>query len=344
MKRTFSPKAGFTLVELLVVIAIIGILIALLLPAVQAAREAARRSQCVNNMKQIALALHNYHDVNKTFPPRGIWGTEIAGLTTFPHYHHTWITAILPYMEQTALYDKADLMSPAWQQDFTNDPVPSLRCPSDSGFQTPDETRDLTITNYVGCEGLDWNPGNAYGSVGGHVIDAEVFTVFGHTPILPTGARPHATRMADISDGTTNTILIAETIATSFVGPSLDMMGDGVPSTRNRCYFSAAFVDLTTSGSASAAPWTKADGSGTGSWIFGSVWDGPPWSQPRGRGPTFMIRGGVNSHLLGCNSYHPGICNVALADGSVRNVSETLDWVTWTYLCARASRKPVGEW
>ncbi len=92
-------KRGFTLVELLVVIAIIGILVALLLPAVQAAREAARRMQCSNNLKQIGLALHNYHDINKSFPPGGLAGQNWTwGLS--------WMPRILPFAEQTAGYDK----------------------------------------------------------------------------------------------------------------------------------------------------------------------------------------------------------------------------------------------
>ena len=95
-------KRGFTLVELLVVIAIIGVLVALLLPAVQSAREAARRSACQNNLKQIGLALHNYHDTFLYFPPGGI---TLGGCCATPSYT-SWSISILPFLEQTPLADK----------------------------------------------------------------------------------------------------------------------------------------------------------------------------------------------------------------------------------------------
>ena len=108
-----SPRprpAGFTLVELLVVIAIIGVLVALLLPAVQAAREAARRSQCGNNLKQIGLALHNYHDTLKWFPPGAVFE---GGASTAPNaqpinQRGSMHVRLLPYMEQQALYNAFD--------------------------------------------------------------------------------------------------------------------------------------------------------------------------------------------------------------------------------------------
>ena len=165
-QRARRGKHGaFTLVELLVVIAIIGILIALLLPAVQAAREAARRSQCTNQMKQIGLALQNYHDVQKTFPPVAIFGRQ----GPFPQrsFHHTWLTAILPYLEQMPLYQSTNLRIPVLTpganpfgaaqavvgQAIVSTVVPTLLCPSDAGFRDPSRTWGIAITNYVASEG-----------------------------------------------------------------------------------------------------------------------------------------------------------------------------------------------
>ena len=99
-----AARRGFTLIELLVVIAIIAVLIALLLPAVQQAREAARRSQCKNNLKQLGLALHNYHDTHQTFPPQGIWAFGTTG--NYQPRSYTWIDMILPQLEQAPLYQE----------------------------------------------------------------------------------------------------------------------------------------------------------------------------------------------------------------------------------------------
>src|SRR6516164_9344989 len=137
-----SKRIGFTLIELLVVIAIIGILISLLLPAVQKVREAANRTKCANNLKQIALALHNYHDVNATLP----LATIAAPYSTNPieyHYYWSWMAHILPYIEQQNLYKEADafahnvtwypygtLGQPANPAQYT--PIPTYQCPDDN--------------------------------------------------------------------------------------------------------------------------------------------------------------------------------------------------------------------
>ncbi len=180
-----SPRTrkagGFTLVELLVVIAIIGILIALLLPAVQAAREAARRMQCTNNLKQIGLAMHTYHDALRIFPPGCVLSSR----------GHTWYTFILPFMEQRSLYDALD---PRGQQIPASSPsgdnplktqLGVFRCPSDSGEAVNSWFGNYPTANYVVSRTMFNAPGNSM-------------------------KWPLCIRMARITDGLSNTFLVSE--------------------------------------------------------------------------------------------------------------------------------------
>ena len=145
--NTKRRSRGFTLIELLVVIAIIAILIALLLPAVQQAREAARRTQCKNNMKQIGLAMHNYHDVHLCFPPGYITTTPCESATVWPACNagelglYSWGTFVLPYIDQSNLYNQltpgtvplqVNLTIPAVLQSLRQ-PLSMFLCPSDPG-------------------------------------------------------------------------------------------------------------------------------------------------------------------------------------------------------------------
>jgi len=173
MTFRYRRASGFTLVELLVVIAIIGILVALLLPAIQAAREAARRTQCNNNLKQIGVAMHNYHDTNKVLPAGFIYRTPAGN----PDWG--WAVFIMPFMEMDALYKDADVgttqliqyysaTATAEQRAFLQTVIPAYRCPSDVakplnnlcrfGAQNPPHF-DLATANYVGSSGTGTNAG-----------------------------------------------------------------------------------------------------------------------------------------------------------------------------------------
>lgn len=153
-KEIQNAGRGFTLIELLVVIAIIGILVALLLPAVQAAREAARRMSCGSNLKQVGLALQNYHDAHKKLP----FGTSYRTDGLFPNHSATWAALVLPYLEYQAVYDKYNFKQRAddpGNADVAKIYLPSLVCPSDGGA-------DTAILTYRGQS--DESPGGGYGN------------------------------------------------------------------------------------------------------------------------------------------------------------------------------------
>jgi prepilin-type N-terminal cleavage/methylation domain-containing protein/prepilin-type processing-associated H-X9-DG protein len=276
---------GFTLVELLVVIAIIGILIALLLPAVQAAREAARRSQCTNNLKQIGIALHNYHDSYKTFAPSAIGGTGLPpfGGATQTAYRWGWGSLILPYMEQTPLHDGLGVsrQGPRFYDpgtlpnnydgplDLMQTRLEAYLCPSDldergmalspwfTGPRPNDSSRALGKSNYVMNE-----------SVGNH---------------SQTAHGPHP--VAEIRDGTSNTMHVAEKDSDSRVGGTWTYMEDSTSSTGFRV-MSPPNAD---------SPSNK-------------------W----GNGEEFCARYRVGS-------LHPGGLNVLFCDGAVHFISETIE-------------------
>ncbi len=214
-----QPKSlrsrGFTLIELLVVIAIIAILIALLLPAVQQAREAARRTQCKNNLKQIGLALHNYHDTHRVFPPG--WIAVIGGV---PSAHEGtsgvgWGTGILPYLEQNNIYQQFNASLPLTDPAnalFLKSQIAGYKCPSDPQpdfFAIMEEgggpvLAELPIANYIGCFGTE--------ELGGCENSPGTLPVLANGTCKGNGAFYHnsSVRIAAITDGTTNTFLVGE--------------------------------------------------------------------------------------------------------------------------------------
>ncbi len=193
------PSRGFTLVELLVVIAIIGILVALLLPAVQAAREAARRVQCQNNLHQIGIALHNYHDTNRKFPPGITWPNR-----TF------WSGHLLPYLEQRPMYEMLDL-GRLWNTSPNSDACGSylsvFRCPSTTAPQhiTAQGIPDRVPCNYLACTSGTVTresapPGATSPALAGRPDSDGIFYI------------NSSTKLADVLDGSSSTVLVGETV------------------------------------------------------------------------------------------------------------------------------------
>jgi prepilin-type N-terminal cleavage/methylation domain-containing protein/prepilin-type processing-associated H-X9-DG protein len=334
---------GFTLIELLVVIAIIAVLVALLLPAVQQAREAARRSQCKNNLKQLGLGLHNYHEVAGHFPVAVIWGTAVGNpVTSWRPNHHTWITMLLPYLDQSPLYNTINFQLPAWNQPFLATQIPVLRCPSDTGLgEVPANTKGFAITNYAGTEGFDWwsrCPGGAGPECDGGIGKGGIFT----TTV--------STKISDIGDGTSNTVAVCEVNGTSFVTRSTDLSqkcGGGRPRVGGEAVARMAFLGATFTGALSAGMATPLPGNYThpdGSSI--TNWWSPPGmslSNPLLYQPVVMHDFGPNTDWPGSSSLHAGGVHVLMADGSVRFVSQNISWITWSSICSRNCGEFVGD-
>ncbi|MDA1053384.1 MAG: DUF1559 domain-containing protein [Planctomycetota bacterium] len=314
-------RKGFTLVELLVVIAIIGILVALLLPAVQAAREAARRMSCSNNLKQIGLALHNYHSTFKTFPPDGIWHGNakntpgVLGLGPGATARcYTWIALILPFIEQQPLSDAIDFNIPAWNQVIGATPnipgiplreisLPGLLCPSDQSYA--ELPHGWGLSSYAGNGGYDHHRRRKdRDDISG------IFTLM--DPV----------KIADVTDGLSNTIAVAEvgTYSRCCIGQWTG--GKGRIRIGGERVFRTALVAPT--GWVNNHSWVlqagkgeilAANGTSDGDWLAGHT--GPHASMPK-----YVYHWRPNSEWPGPTSMHPGGIQVAVADGSVKFVAD----------------------
>jgi prepilin-type N-terminal cleavage/methylation domain-containing protein/prepilin-type processing-associated H-X9-DG protein len=289
MSRTLRRRPGFTLVELLVVIAIIGILMALLLPAVQAAREAARRAQCTNNEKQIALAMHNYHDTYKTFPIGHQWvgpsGTSPDGSRGW-----TWSAGLLPFIEQSSLQGQIDFSLPVMDPANVNivlTEVPNSRCPSEA-------SGPITHTQNGGSgSGLEPPTATYVGNCGSFRLSFQAAYQQPRGRRNGIFGRDWLVKFRDVKDGTSNTILVGETILWSF---SWD------------------------------PTWIyRINGSGTrAANTLGAVRTGR-----RKINPAPVTSNTVRREAF--SSYHPGGANFALVDGSVHYISETIEHTNTTW-------------
>jgi prepilin-type N-terminal cleavage/methylation domain-containing protein len=338
--RRKTGRPGFTLVELLVVIAIIGVLVAMLLPAVQAAREAARRASCSNNLKQLGIALQNYHDTQKRFPPGGfMWRPDPPPATTFRAFHHTWITAILPFIEQENLHRATSFQNNyALAQPIHNFVLPGLFCPSDAGYTQPEETHDLSVTCYAGAEGWDYahagaTPTQPYVPILSNAWGGPIWsqlTSEGSYEGLFRGNRSNP--IAKVKDGTSNTIAVAETSTLNYTCPPCGNQGwqynNGVMHAGRERYvnegvFRTAFVYTSLYGWFNNTPYKWPDDSNPqpGVWFRQG-----PYSHP----PTYVSHWGVNSEWPGAGASHPsGLVQFVRVDGSVGQVTQGTSWGIW---------------
>ena len=357
LNRRAQALNGFTLVELLVVIAIIGVLIALLLPAVQAAREAARRMQCTNNIKQHALALHNYHDVHDGFPASCAWLNTVAasGATTATanmeqeHWGPTFF--LLPYIEQIQLYEAAcqevkhssSFKHPYETSAFDNIVISGLLCPSDgSAKQLTFLAQPHGRCSIVSCRGdifariSYWNDATALASA--EHRQGQQRGAFGLFVFKSFGS---------IADGTSNTIAFSETV-TSKSQEDRDIKGGVVGN----------YVGSGMTGAYGASCMTRRNGtqligasadfmcSYRGNRIFDgrTSMSGFSTVTPPNSPSCTPTNQGAGWALYPPSSQHSGGVNGGLMDGSVRFVSETIDTGNLNTPQRLSGESPYGVW
>ncbi|MHC2066035.1 DUF1559 family PulG-like putative transporter [Bremerella sp. T1] len=345
MTKRPNHKQGFTLVELLVVIAIIGILIGLLLPAVQQAREAARRMQCINNMKQIGLAVHNYESTHGVTPLQMVLEPGEFNNLAF----------LLPFIEQSAIHDELDFSVFSWatvNQPLYLVPLPIYVCPSDSVEHTSARADSSYVIN-VGWPRLSTGPDGAFPVPDLTRVDGIYVNLSPMNGMASVPEDGTIVRFRDVTDGLSNTIAYSERLKHSGVTADVatvaddravfstshnDAIGKSMPELVDLCYSLTNRDSTSTKGLGTnwydAFPtcnqtFTSLMPPNSRSCLFGSAYGGPGYYDgDRGTSPSSMHTGGVNC-LLG--------------DGSVRFATETIDLRTWWALGGRNDGMVLGD-
>jgi prepilin-type N-terminal cleavage/methylation domain-containing protein len=305
-------RAAFTLIELLVVIAIIAVLIALLLPAVQQAREAARRTQCKNNMKQIGLALHNYHDTFRVFPPGqfNFIGSDAPHVYPYGGARACWMQQLLPYIDQAPLYAgfAPGMASGTYALNWAGKQtvIPGFNCPSDpvgSKVMTAGAASAAASQgfhgNYVLCgASTDFGPAGSGANLNGIVH-----------PLSKTS-------LSSVTDGSSNTVMGSEILLTVDTA-SHDLRGRYYNSWEGNVLFSTLLPPNTTTGDRSMQ-----------NYCINGI-----------RRPCATSGNNVQF----ARSFHVGGVHVLMGDGATRFISENISTLTWNSLGSRAGSEVVGE-
>lgn len=342
-KAMFSHR-GFTLVELLVVIAIIGILIGMLLPAVQSVRAAARRISCANKVRQIALAVHNYESAHKHFPENQIGSGVALSSGEFGSGHYSWLVPILPFMEQGNLYEQFDLTRNNGDGDgykvsdthsnalAVSTLVPGLLCPSD----TPNRKNSIILGsanpapgNYAGNAG--W-PSYATGFAGERpfpgIYNGAIPLVH---PSQPVSWHVPEIGMGSFSDGTSNTALLSERLIQSGNNAAAIRNGDNRLRSLHILERPETLADMVSQMSSSHAHIFQSSHIGR-SWSSGSPLVAPTYMHvqtPNGLLGHFSTSMDEGDFVVAASSRHTAGVNVALVDGSVRFVSDSVSPEAW---------------
>jgi len=307
-----KPRNSFTVVELLVVIVIIGILVALLLPAVQSAREAARRMQCSNNLRQVGLAMHHYHGAHEHFP----FGMADEIQDDFPRRRWCWMQAILPYIGQESLHDifqpLMDTGGIALDNSIADERVTiisALMCPTDPANPktTNGGTNQGFFGNYVMCWGSE-----AFGPTGTGTDMNGMFYPLSET------------RIADVRDGTSNTIMGAELIVVP------DNNGDTNACASGGYDYRGAYFNSMHGGTL----FTTLNPPNTN--VPDQMWNRCSEHPPNSSNPSAPCSGCDASFTqVHARSYHPGGVQVVMADGSIHFFTESIDRLLFQELGTR---------
>jgi len=300
-----TDRGGFTLIELLVVIAIIAVLIALLLPAVQSAREAARRIQCTNNMKQLGLALHSYHDVHGRFAP----GSITVAITPSKDYRQPFVTSLLPFVELGNVVNAFN-----YDLSFQTNQNDTSRLTRLAVFDCPSDQKVLFISDNGGNSDVKGSYGINWGQ-----------NTFGDPGLPAPFAINYGASLAELVDGTSNTFLMAEVLQL----PAPPGAASTVVDRRGRIW-----TDLSTSYHINArnAPNSQVPDYG----VCGEQTD------PR-KAPCTRKTGTPGTHYLSSRSRHPGGVNVLLGDGSVRFIKDSISLASWKALSSRAGGEVLSS-